>query len=139
MWRRHPAPNRPPRAPARGTSGSGSVCSRCGSAPAGWSPGQSSFQEMEPLETVVRPRLPVDVVRSLAALKHGPRDPSVRIRSGVVWRATRTPLGDATVSYEALDASVLVRAWGPGAQWCLDTAPDVLGARDSLDGWEPSL
>jgi len=93
---------------------------------------------MDVLETVVRPLLPVDVPRSLAALKHGPRDPSVRIRDGRVWRATRTPCGDATVCYEPQGTSVTVRAWGPGASWCLETAPDVLGARDSLDGWEPA-
>jgi 3-methyladenine DNA glycosylase/8-oxoguanine DNA glycosylase len=26
---------------------------------------------------------------------------------------------------------------GPGASWCIDAAPDLLGSRDSLDGWEP--
>ncbi len=92
---------------------------------------------MEALESVVRPRLPIDVPRSLAALKHGPRDPSVRVLNGIVWRATRTPAGAATVSYEPSGSSVLVRAWGPGASWCIERAPDVLGGRDSLDGWEP--
>lgn len=54
-----------------------------------------------------------------------------------MWRATRTPCGPSTVCYEPVGADVRVRAWGPGASWCLETAPDVLGARDSLDGWEP--
>jgi 3-methyladenine DNA glycosylase/8-oxoguanine DNA glycosylase len=94
---------------------------------------------MDPLESVVRPRLPIDVARSLAALRHGPRDPSVRQRGDAVWRATRTPLGEASVCYEPVGATVRVRAWGPGASWCIEHAPDVLGARDSLDGWEPRL
>jgi endonuclease III len=93
---------------------------------------------MDALETVLNPRRPIDVVPSLAALRHGRRDPSVRIRDGAIWRATRTPFGDATVSYERRGSSVVVRAWGPGAEWCIETAPDVLGGRDSLDGWDPS-
>jgi 3-methyladenine DNA glycosylase/8-oxoguanine DNA glycosylase len=92
-----------------------------------------------PLETVVRPHLPVDVSLSLATLRHGPRDPTVRLRGAEVWRATRTLSGAATVCYEQRSDEVLVRAWGPGAEHALATAPDVLGARDSLEGWNPSL
>jgi 3-methyladenine DNA glycosylase/8-oxoguanine DNA glycosylase len=54
-----------------------------------------------------------------------------------VWRATRTPFGPATVQYAPRDDEVIVRAWGPGAEHAIATAPDVLGARDDLDGWEP--
>ncbi len=46
-------------------------------------------------------------------------------------------MGAATVCYEPVGASVRVQAWGPGAAWCISNAPDVLGARDCLDGWEP--
>jgi 3-methyladenine DNA glycosylase/8-oxoguanine DNA glycosylase len=92
-----------------------------------------------PLVCVVRPKLEIDVITSLGALRHGPRDPTVRTSDGVVWRATRTPDGAATVSYEQRGAEVVVRAWGPGAEHALAGAPDVLGARDSLDGWDPAL
>ena len=92
---------------------------------------------VRPMETVVRPRLPVDVRQSLMTLRHGPRDPTVRLRGDVVWRATRTPLGVATVSYAQRGADVVVSAWGPGAEHAIATAPDVLGARDDLSGWEP--
>lgn len=88
------------------------------------------------LRTIVRPRLPVDVARSLAALRHGPRDPSVRLRGSEVWRATHTPLGPATVRYAQQEDGVVVEAWGPGAEHALEAAPDVLGARDDLTGWE---
>jgi 3-methyladenine DNA glycosylase/8-oxoguanine DNA glycosylase len=94
---------------------------------------------MEHLETVVRPRLPIDVARSLAALRHGPRDPTVRHRGPDVLRATRTPSGPATVRYSPRGSDVVVRAWGPGAEHAIATAPDVLGAKDDLDGWVPSL
>ncbi|HYZ92097.1 MAG TPA: DNA-3-methyladenine glycosylase 2 family protein [Actinomycetota bacterium] len=93
---------------------------------------------MEALETVVRPRLPIWVGLSLAALRHGPRDPTVRIRRDGVWRATRTPDGPATVRYEQRDDEVRVCAWGPGAEHAIAKAPEVLGSRDSLDGWNPS-
>src|SRR5438309_4842673 len=92
---------------------------------------------MEPLTTVVRPRLPISLGLSLRTLRHGPRDPSVRVWADEVRRATHTPAGPATVRYAARGDEILVEAWGPGAEWCVETAPGVLGARDSLDGWEP--
>jgi 3-methyladenine DNA glycosylase/8-oxoguanine DNA glycosylase len=92
---------------------------------------------MEMLTATVRPRLPLDLSGSLRTLRHGPRDPSVGIGRAEVWRATRTPLGPATVRYEQRACEVEVTAWGPGAAWCLHVAPDVLGARDTLDGWNP--
>jgi 3-methyladenine DNA glycosylase/8-oxoguanine DNA glycosylase len=94
---------------------------------------------MQTLETVVRPKLPIDVPKSLAAMRHGPRDPSVRHRGNAVWRATRTPLGPATVEYAPSGNEVVVRAWGPGAEHAIAHAPDVLGAKDSLDDWNPRL
>lgn len=93
---------------------------------------------MKPLTTVVRPKLPISLGLSLSTLRHGPRDPTVRIRSGQVWRATRTPAGPATVCYEQRRKEIVVTAWGPGAEHAINSAPDVLGARDSLDGWDPS-
>jgi hypothetical protein len=89
------------------------------------------------METVVHPRLPISLTLSLVTLRHGPRDPSVRVRQDEVWRTTHTPHGPATVRYAQRSDSIAVTAWGPGADWCLETAPDVLGARDCLDGWEP--
>jgi 3-methyladenine DNA glycosylase/8-oxoguanine DNA glycosylase len=92
-----------------------------------------------PLETVVRPRLPVDLRLTLGPLRGGPGDPTSLIeRSGAWWRATRTPQGPATVRYSAEDGGIRVAAWGPGAGWCLEAAPELLGARDSLDGFAPT-
>jgi 3-methyladenine DNA glycosylase/8-oxoguanine DNA glycosylase len=42
------------------------------------------------------------------------------------------------VRYAARGDEIVVNAWGAGAEWCVETAPDALGARDSLDGWEPA-
>jgi 3-methyladenine DNA glycosylase/8-oxoguanine DNA glycosylase len=92
----------------------------------------------QPLETVVRPRLPVDLRLTLGPLRRGARDPTMRVdRDGAWWRATRTPQGPATARYAADGDTVQVAAWGPGAEWCLDAAPELLGARDSLAGFHP--
>jgi 3-methyladenine DNA glycosylase/8-oxoguanine DNA glycosylase len=91
-----------------------------------------------PLETTVRPVLPVDLPLTLGPLRRG-NDPAMRRdRSGAWWRATLTPDGPASACYEQRGAAVAVRAWGPGAAWCLETAPELLGARDHLDGFEPA-
>lgn len=90
------------------------------------------------METVVRPRLPIALTLSLATLRHGPRDPTVRLRNEECWRATRTPVGPATVCYTERGDEVVVRAWGPGAEHAIAAAPDVLGARDDLEGWNAS-
>jgi 3-methyladenine DNA glycosylase/8-oxoguanine DNA glycosylase len=92
-----------------------------------------------PLETVVRPRLPVDLRLTLAPLRRGPGDPTNLIeRSGAWWRATRTPRGPATARYSAEGGGIRIAAWGQGAEWCLEAAPELLGARDSLEGFSPT-
>jgi 3-methyladenine DNA glycosylase/8-oxoguanine DNA glycosylase len=89
------------------------------------------------VHAVLRPRLPVDVVLSLAAARHGPWDPCVRLERGAVWRATRTPDGPATVRAGHRGDEIVVEAWGPGASWVTAHAPDACGLRDSLEGWDP--
>jgi 3-methyladenine DNA glycosylase/8-oxoguanine DNA glycosylase len=91
-----------------------------------------------PLQTTLRPRLPVDLGLTLWPLRRGAGDPCMRAeRSGAWWRATRTPMGPATARYATRGAEVEVIAWGPGAEWCLQTAPELLGLRDSLEGFAP--
>jgi len=91
-----------------------------------------------PLETTLSPRLPVDLGLTLWPLRRGTGDPCMRAeRPGVWWRATRTPMGPASARYATCGAQVGVLAWGPGAEWCLATAPELLGLRDSLEGFAP--
>lgn len=91
-----------------------------------------------PLETTVRPRLPVDLRLTLSALRRGGADPSLRqAADGSWWRATRTPEGPATLWLRQAGAEVRVAAWGPGARWAIEGAPDLVGARDSLEGFAP--
>ncbi|GMA88418.1 hypothetical protein GCM10025868_36680 [Angustibacter aerolatus] len=92
-------------------------------------------------ETVWRPGRPVGVHVTLATLRRSARDPAYRHDrvSGVVWRATRTPLGPATVRLEprAVEAAVAAQAWGPGAGWVIESVPAMLGAHDDDSGFEP--
>jgi 3-methyladenine DNA glycosylase/8-oxoguanine DNA glycosylase len=92
-----------------------------------------------PIETVVRPRLPVDLWLTLTPFRRGRTDPTIMVdRTGAWWRATRTPQGAATARYRAEGDGVRVAAWGPGAEWCLESAPELLGGRDSLEGFFPT-
>jgi 3-methyladenine DNA glycosylase/8-oxoguanine DNA glycosylase len=92
-----------------------------------------------PIETVVRPRLPVDLRLTLGPLRRGKGDLTMLVdRAGAWWRATRTPQGPATARYAVRGDAIAVAAWGPGAEWCLAAAPELLGARDSLDGFSPT-
>jgi 3-methyladenine DNA glycosylase/8-oxoguanine DNA glycosylase len=90
------------------------------------------------LQTTLRPALPVDLGLTLWPLRRGTGDPSMRAeRPGVWWRATRTPEGPATARYASRNGAIEVVAWGPGAEWCLANAPELLGARDRPAGFAP--
>ncbi len=54
----------------------------------------------------------------------------MRIATDDVWRATRTPAGPGTVHFRRAGAEVEVIAWGPGGEWLLDRAPDLIGLND---------
>ncbi len=80
----------------------------------------------------------MDLRLTLAPLRHGPRDPTWRIdRDGSWWRATRTPDGPATVRLEPGVEGIRVHAWGPGAERAVAQAPELLGARDRVDDFDP--
>jgi len=46
------------------------------------------------------------------------------------WRVSRTPDGLATTHIRTADSEMHVTAWGLGAAWALDQAPDLLGLTD---------
>ena len=91
------------------------------------------------LETVWRPRLPVDVGRTLGSLRRGTGDPTHRVTAdGATWRTTRTPAGPATYRLTQRDLhEVHCAAWGPGAEAAVAGLPDLLGARDDPTGFAP--
>ncbi|MDT0346802.1 DNA-3-methyladenine glycosylase family protein [Streptomyces litchfieldiae] len=80
---------------------------------------------------------PYDLRRSLLVLRRGPYDPAFRAgHDGVIWRATRTPEGPATLRFVP-GPRVLATAWGPGADWALDRLPALLGADDEPEAFVP--
>jgi 3-methyladenine DNA glycosylase/8-oxoguanine DNA glycosylase len=80
---------------------------------------------------------PIDLAATLGPLAHGPDDPSVRVRSDGVWRATWTAGGPATVHYRADGAQVEAEAWGDGADAALEAAPAAVGALDDAESFQP--
>ena len=91
---------------------------------------------MEPLERRFVPSLPVDLRLTLGIHRRGPGDPTLRFsRDGSAWRASRTPEGPATLRLvpdrreagEAISA-IRAQAWGPGAAWAIEQAPELVGA-----------
>ena len=85
-----------------------------------------------------RLRGPLDLAATLAPLRHGSQDPTIRIRGrSEVLRATLTPEGPATEYLRHLGDEVEVEAWGPGATWALEHAPELVGERDDPKGFHP--
>ncbi|MCU1672801.1 MAG: repair protein [Frankiales bacterium] len=91
------------------------------------------------LETVWRPRLPVDVRRTLGSLRRGAGDPTHRDVDGDVWRTTRTAGGPATYRLTARGLhEVRCTAWGDGAEHVVASLADLLGGRDDPAGFDPA-
>ncbi len=96
----------------------------------------------EPIRRVVPIDGEVDVRRTLGSLYLLGGDDCYGREPGVFWRATRTPEGPSTALYRTLERAEAgtrfeVLAWGPGAEWSLAQAPDLLGARDPIGDFVP--
>jgi 3-methyladenine DNA glycosylase/8-oxoguanine DNA glycosylase len=98
---------------------------------------------VEPLERRISSPLPIDLRGTLGVHRRGPGDPTMRFsRDGSVWRATRTPEGPATIRLGRVSGPGAARggmsdgtgmraqAWGPGAAWAIDQAPELVGAQE---------
>jgi 3-methyladenine DNA glycosylase/8-oxoguanine DNA glycosylase len=82
---------------------------------------------------------PFSLRETLFDARWGPRDPCLRMVNGEAWRATRTPLGPATERLRmASDGSVLIDAWGAGAEWLIQKAPALCGAADDATTFQPA-
>jgi 3-methyladenine DNA glycosylase/8-oxoguanine DNA glycosylase len=91
---------------------------------------------MEPLVRRFVTAGPLDLRLTLAVHHRGPRDPTLRFSSdGSVWRATRTPDGPATLRLVRERGAIRAQAWGPGAGWAVEQAPELAGALDDAAGF----
>ena len=77
-----------------------------------------------------KPAAPLHLGLTLRPLQHGRGDPVTRIEPAEVWRATRTPEGPGTQHLRVLNGCVEVEAWGRGAAWLLEHAPELVGEGD---------
>jgi len=75
-------------------------------------------------------RYPLDLRLTLAPLRRGPYDPTIRLSPGRVWRATRTADGPASVVLVHGGDQLRAEAWGPGADRLLADIPRLLGLDD---------
>lgn len=91
-------------------------------------------------ERVFAGRAQIDLRLTLAPLRHGPHDPSMRLAypSGDAWRALLTPEGPATAHYFYDGNDIKVEAWGRGAEWALEKAGDAIGVGDDPASFSPT-
>ena len=82
---------------------------------------------------------PIDLRLTLAPLRHGSGDPTIRIGPDGVWLARRTAAGPATLRLRTDDDAGAIRAeaWGPGAPAALEAAPGLAGLLDDPSPLEP--
>ena len=82
---------------------------------------------------------PLDLVTVVGLHFRGRGDPTGRVSSRSLVRATRTIDGPATLLAELQGTRVDSEAWGPGADRALEALPAFLGLQDDPTGFDPSL
>jgi 3-methyladenine DNA glycosylase/8-oxoguanine DNA glycosylase len=91
----------------------------------------SAGEQTPVIDTHVHLDFEVDPAMTLAELRHGPRDPTIRFERGVVWRSSRHLHGPATVRISpAKGGGWRVMVWGSGASAAFDSVPRLLGSED---------
>ena len=80
---------------------------------------------------------PLDLARTLAPLRRGFRDPTMRLARQAAWRATRTADGPATLAMRIEGSALVAEAWGPGAERALAGLPGLVGLEDDRTGFVP--
>lgn len=92
-----------------------------------------------PLETEYRPRDPFDLRRTVLFQRRGGGDPTMTTAGSVIWRASRTPDGIATLALrQTAGGAVKGAAWGPGREWAIAQLPALCGADDDPTGFDAS-
>lgn len=90
---------------------------------------------------IFTPQSPVSLTKSLGILRRGMADPTIRLSESEAWLAFATPDGPATlhISKPSRVSQATFQAWGPGGAWALESAPNLLGARDDWTEFDQGL
>ena len=84
-----------------------------------------------PAERRVALRGPLDLATTLAPLRHGVGDRTIRLGRADAWLAFRTADGPATLRLSLVTPSTLeLHAWGDGAESALVSVPTLVGEED---------
>lgn len=79
----------------------------------------------------------VDAIASVSWLAQGHGDPTMRTRTGEIWRATATSTGPATVHLVATSEGVDAELWGEGAESAATGLAALVGLTDDVGGFDP--
>ncbi|HEX4058733.1 MAG TPA: DNA-3-methyladenine glycosylase 2 family protein [Galbitalea sp.] len=85
---------------------------------------------MRVVETVYRPRGPLDLRRTLSPLVRGATDPTHRWEGTALWRTVNTSGGAATLHLTQRGDEVVATAWGAGAELAIAGVPELCGRGD---------
>lgn len=92
------------------------------------------------LETEYRPGHPLDLRLVVGFQQRGPHDPTMQLHGPIIWRASRTPEGVATLAVRETSRGVIrAAAWGPGREWAIAQLPALCGAFDDVSAFDPSI
>lgn len=83
------------------------------------------------------PPRPVSLPLTLAPLRLGRFDPTLRLAPREAWRAWHTPEGPVTLHLTDRDGDLEARAFGRGAGWALARTPALVGSGDHARGFAP--
>jgi len=89
------------------------------------------------LERTVTLPFPIDLPRTFWGIRRGTHDPTCRFEGTTIWRASRHPAGPVTLRLVPVGDHIEATAWGDGASEALDAVPDLVGARDDDQGFDP--
>jgi 3-methyladenine DNA glycosylase/8-oxoguanine DNA glycosylase len=83
------------------------------------------------------PGRPLNMFAVIGGLHLGRGDPTLRRDpDGTIWRGIRTPGGASTLQLNVVaGARIQATAWGPGAEWVLESVPAMLGDLDDDTGF----
>lgn len=90
------------------------------------------------VQTEYAPAAVLDLRRTVGYERRGPGDPTMVIDGPVIWRASRTPDGVATLALRQGHTGVIrAAAWGPGSAWAIAQVPALCGGRDDPTPFDP--